>query len=104
MYYKVTARYKTDEDNTTFEFIAETEDADGGKDTEKRRKKRRRNGENEGVLERVKQSAAGEQLLIPTGREAAEHRHTLTVVKGKNDHHDKRRIEQCITKFFSCFI
>ena len=26
MYYKVTAKYKTDEDNTTFEFIAETED------------------------------------------------------------------------------
>ena len=26
MYYKVTAKYKTDEDNTTFEFIADTED------------------------------------------------------------------------------
>ena len=26
MYYKVTARYKNDEDNTTFEFIADTED------------------------------------------------------------------------------
>ena len=26
MYYKVTAKYKKDEENTTFEFIVETED------------------------------------------------------------------------------